>query len=244
MALLGSSGSWRRVHAWTGAAGALFLASSAVTGILWANAGRLYWRADDYKKKKASVAGPALESARIDIRRALAAARPQLGPEAAVAVLTLKSEAGRLVYEAQAGKRSVLIDAGTGRSLSPLTEEDVSLFAGQYAPKGASRLAARREVSFTGRDGRERGPVWIVSYRDNGGTDIVLDEMSGQIVEEFDPSRRFHFWVMRLHRLDFFHADKALTAVPGLFLLGLVISGIPLWLRPRRRNSRPLAGSE
>lgn len=234
MALLGSSRAWRSAHATAGLVGALFLASSAITGLLWANASRLYWRADDYKKKKAPVAGPALESARIDIRRVLARAQSELGTEANMTALTLKSEAGRLVYEAQTGKRSVLIDAITGRSLSPLSADDASRFADQYAPKGASRLAARHEVSFMGRDGRKRGPVWRVTYRDNGGTEIVLDDMSGQIIEEFDPSRRFHFWIMRLHKLDFFHTDRLLTAIPGLCLIGLVISGLRLWLQARR----------
>ena len=220
----------RQLHRWAGLGGAGFLLLTGLTGLLWANAPRLYWK-DDYKKIKAPVVAPPLESARIDMRRALAMALQQLGSEVAAAVLTLKSEAGRLVYEAQAGKRSVLIDALTGRSLSPLTEEDASRFADQYAPKGASRLIARHESSFTGRDGRKRGPVWVVTYRDKGGTEIVLDEMSGQIIEEFDPSRRFHFWVMRLHKLDFFHTDRMLTAIPGLFLLGLVITGMRLWLQ-------------
>lgn len=220
----------RRLHALAGVAGAVFLLNSAATGLLWSNAQRLYWRGDDYKKKKAPAESPALSSARIDARRALAAAGLKGEPTA----LTLRGEAGRLVYEVQAGKDAALVDAVTGKPLSPLDEELAGAIADQYAPRGARRTALEHREAFVGRDGKKRGPVWAASYAARGGMEIVLDDKTGAIVEEYDPSRRFHFWVMRLHKLDFFHTDKALTAIPGALLLAMTLSGLWLWQRTAR----------
>ncbi len=224
---------WRDRHGTAGAIGGLFLASSALTGLLWANAGRLYL-SEGFKKIKTPVEAPPLASARLSPRQALAAA----GLEDATG-LNLRAEAGRLVYEAQAKKTAVLVDAQTGEKLSPLAEDFAGKIAAQYVPASWTRAALERRDEFEGPDGRKKGSVWITSYAENGGTQVVVDARSGQLVDVYDRARRFHFWVMRLHKLDFFRTDKALTAIPGFFLLFLVASGFKLWLQTRKgKNGR------
>ena len=61
----------RRLHRAGGIAASLLLATTAVTGLLWAYAPHLYWKAG-YLEKKRAVSAPPLRSASLTAQQAAA----------------------------------------------------------------------------------------------------------------------------------------------------------------------------
>jgi uncharacterized iron-regulated membrane protein len=228
----------RRLHRIVGVAGSAFLLLAVITGLLWAYAPYLYWK-PDYKQKKNVIPGPPVESARVSVKQAAALARERWPETTLIHSVTTRQDFGRLFVEVKgaAGKKesTLLIDAISGSVLAPLDLESAIASAKQYVPPAFTYVSSELQDPFITREGKPKGRAYLVRFRENGGTEIAIDADSGLILEEKDPSRAFHFWVMRLHRLEFFGTKKTLTMIPGAFLLTLILSGGWLWLRTRRR---------
>lgn len=216
---------------------AVFLAITAVTGILWAYAPHLYFQ-DGYLKKKTKFHGPALSRAKISQKDALEAAVAVFNTEKGIETLSLRAEASHLVYEIvrKDGKEhsSVLIDALSGDVLSPVSENLATEFAAQYVAGAPPVKETEALDEYKHRSGKKIKSVYRVAFTAPGNPEIFIDRNSGLIVEESDRSRAFHFWVMKLHQLQFFGVKKELTIIPGLALIFLIITGTVMWVRRYR----------
>lgn len=218
----------RGVHRAAGLVLAIFFFSSALTGITWAMSKHIYW-APDYMKPKREASGPPLSSVRLSIADALA-----IFGDGARAV-TLRQDSGLLLYEVTGKKRTVIIDAITGRTLTPLSANDASRFASQYV-KGADQhiASATLEPRWVSRRHDPPRAAYVIRYQRPASTEIVIDRDSGRILEESDPQRRVHFFITRLHQLDYFGSEKALTLIPGIGLLMMTATGLGIARRKQR----------
>lgn len=212
---------------------AIFLAVTAITGILWAYAPHLYFK-EGYLKKKSLKAAPALSSARLTPQEAIRLAAPELRKGQAE-MLTLRPEGGLLVYEItwREGRaaHSQLVDAILGEKLSPLTGQMAAVVAAEYVVGNPPVNDTAIVDNYRHRSGKIFASVYRVRFAAPGNPEIFIDRNSAAIVEESDDARAFHFWVMKLHQLQFFGTKKELTLIPGLALLVLVITGCLIWWR-------------
>jgi uncharacterized iron-regulated membrane protein len=213
-----------------------FLLLTAITGILWAYAPHLYFK-DGYLKKKSVKTAPALFVARFSPQEAirLTAAAGKSGPAESV---VLRAEAGRLVYEVvrREGKavNSQLVDAISGEKLSPLDEKMAAAVAAEYVVGNPTLKDAAIVENYRHRSGKIFASVYRVRFDAPANPEIFIDRHSAAIVEDSDDTRAFHFWVIKLHQLQFFGTKKELTLIPGLALLLLVTTGMVIWWRRYR----------
>jgi uncharacterized iron-regulated membrane protein len=206
-----------------------FLLMTAITGILWAYAPHLYFK-DGYLKKKGVRNGMPLTAARLTPQQAL-----QLAGAMGAESVSLRNEGGRLVYEVvrRDGKahQSQLFDAVSGERLSPLSHEMAAAVAAEYVAGNPPLKDTAVIDHYRHRSGKVITSVYRVAFAAPGNPEIFIDRNSAAIVEENDNTRAFHFWVMKLHQLQFFGTKKELTLIPGLALLMLVTTGLIIWFR-------------
>ncbi|MBN8222096.1 MAG: PepSY domain-containing protein [Spirochaetes bacterium] len=226
-----------RWHRRIAIASALVLASTAITGILWAYAPHLYFK-DGYLQKKDAAPAKPLTAVNVEIGEALTTATNTFKTAKGLQSAVLRAEAGGLYYEVQRkeGKEqsSVLIDAVSGEVVSPLSEALATQFAAQYVAGNPPVKKADALTDYKHRSGKKIKSVYRIAFSAPGSPEIYIDRNAGQIVEESDNARGFHFWVMKIHQLQFFGTKKELTIIPGLALVLLIVTGTLLWLRRYR----------
>ncbi len=229
---------FRRLHRVVALGSVAFLASTAVTGLLWAYAPVLYWE-DGYMKKKTPAPSPAPGEASVTVPDAIRVAERAVGRRIMVEAVLLRPDFGRLVYEVQyraaESAGAFLVDAITGEPLSPLTEGRAVEIAKQYVRGAPDVEGVDRLDAFVPRSGGAGVPAYRVRFRAPRSPEIVIHRDSGQILEDQDAVRRFHFFVMKLHQFNVFGFRKTLTVVSGLPLLVLITTGVALWAIPRIR---------
>jgi uncharacterized iron-regulated membrane protein len=202
-----------------------FVTISAITGLLWAYAPFLYWK-DGYKEKEESVQPLDLDSISLtaqDLRRVVG----ETSPGASILSVTMKQEVGKSFFDVRIDKspNKLLIDPTNGVVLSPLSKEHVQKFARQYVPQDAKLRSVEEIIDWVDRKGIKYSSVWSVKFEDEDLTEIVIDPNNGEIIEDSDKVRRFHFWVMKLHQFNFFGTHKVLSALSGIPLLILIFTG-------------------
>lgn len=230
-------------HRYVGVFSTIFLAVSALTGILWAYSTHLYF-SEGYLKKKRGIEAPFLTKTKVTSADALnkfALFFHSYGGKG-VESLVLRAEASKLTYLAtfNEGKKQkkALMDAVTGNILSPIDEKFAIEIASQYVPQGSVFKSAEALGVYTHRKGRKVNNVYRVVFTGSETTEIFIDRASGEIIEESSPSRRFLFLMQKLHQLEFFGTKKELTIIPGASLLFLVITGILIWWRRFKRKNK------
>lgn len=210
-----------------------FLLLTAITGILWAYAPHLYFK-DGYLKKKSVRNRMPLTAVRLTPQQAMQLAGAT-GQAKGVELVSLRHEGGRLIYEVvrRDGKamQSQLFDAVSGERLSPLSHEMAAAVAAEYVAGNPPIKNNAVMDHFRHRSGKVIQSVYRVAFTAPGNPEIFIDRNSAAIVEESDDARAFHFWVMKLHQLQFFGTKKELTLIPGLALLLLVATGFIIWFR-------------
>lgn len=224
--------------------GAGFLTISALTGLLWAYAPYLYW-AGGYKERKHPVHAISLAEAGISLQEVLEKARQRFGDDWKSRKIMLMADGGRLVFridmESMKKKQSALLDAESGQWLSPLHRDLACAFARQYVAGKPAIAGADSLAGWTSRTAKTARPAWRVAFADARHTEIFLDPFSGEILEDQDDVRRFHFWIMRIHQLNFFGTRKVLTVINALPLLFLVLTGLFMrrktWLGRKRARA-------
>jgi uncharacterized iron-regulated membrane protein len=231
----------RRIHRLIALASAIVLVSSAVTGLLWAYSPYLFLD-DGYMRKKAPIVGPRATEAVVTAQETMAAAR-QAGYRGQIQIVTLRSDFGRLLWEVQMrtgeDAQTFLMDAISGERLSPLSPEQAAVIAGQYVRGAPPVEQVLFEERFIGRSDRARPvPAYRVSFKQAKHPEIVIHRDTGVILADEDTGRRIHFFITNLHQLNYFGFKKTLTAVAGVPLLLLVVTGLFMWIRPRLRRAR------
>lgn len=229
----------RRFHRWLGLSSAATLFITAITGLLWAYAPFLYWE-KDYLQKKCPSLSSALDGIMITHQDVIRVARKQFGDGLVISNIALHGDLGIPLYEI-AGKRdgkefTFLIEARTSKILSPITPEFATQIAQQYVQGKPPLESVTLLNKYVHRSGKVHSSVYQVRFQQEKNPEVFIDADSGKILEEQDDIRRFHFWIMQLHQLNFFGFKKTLTVIPGLALLLLVISGVVMGTRS---NSRP-----
>ena len=186
----------RRAHRFIAIASAIFLLSSACTGLLWAFSPYLYLD-EGYMRKKAPISGPAPTAAVVTVQDAMAAAR-KAGRSGPVQQATLRSDFGRLLWDVQLragggeGSQSFLMDAVSGETLSPLTAEQATVIAQQYVRGNPPVEGVVAESGFVGRSDRARpAPAYRVRFKQARNPEIVIHRDSGVILADEDSARRF-----------------------------------------------------
>ena len=225
----------RRFHRSIGLSGLIFILATTLTGLLWAYAPYLYWK-PGYLKKKQTMASPSLMKVTLTTQEALKVASSRAG-EANFTAVHRRSDFGKVLYEViyeKAGQsKSLLIDAETVEILTPLTKDLAITIARQYVVENPPVKSIAAIENFQHRSGKNISSAFLVTFDQMGDPEIVIDRSSGEVVEESDRTRRFHFFIMQLHQLNFFGFKKTLTIIPGTILLSLMLSGVVLWLRPK-----------
>jgi hypothetical protein len=232
----------RRAHRFIAIASAVFLVSSAGTGLLWAFSPYLYLD-EGYMRKKAPMSGPAPTAAVVTVQDAMAAAR-KAGRSGPVQQATLRSDFGRLLWassSAQAAARLSVFSHGRRFRRDAVAADGRA--GDRHRPAVCARQSARRgvvaESGFVGRSDRARpAPAYRVRFKQARNPEIVIHRDSGVILADEDSARRFHFLVTQLHQYNYFGFKKTLTAIAGVPLLLLIGTGLVMWIRPKLRRAR------
>ena len=230
----------RRFHRWFGVGSAIVVVLAPVTGLLWAYAPYLYWERG-YLERKHPVPIADYSAVTLTPQDAIRVAREQLGGEAKISAVTLRSELGAPVYEVAGANFALLVDARAGTLMSPLSAEIAARIAAEYVPGRPTASSATLLDEFAHRSGKVHKAVYRVRFDAPNDPEIFISARNGAIIEEQDDARRFHFWIMRLHQLNFFGFKKTLTIIPGAAILLLVASGLVLSRRAKTRAARAQA---
>jgi len=222
------------------------ITTTAATVLLWAYAPYLYW-SEGYLEKKRQFPGPDLVQASLTPQEIITRVKERIGKGITPSMVTLRADAGSLLYEiryrdSQGKVHSALLDALNGAWRSPLSETDAVRFAQQYVVEDATVEEASYLENWVSRKAATARPAWKVQFSGGGGTEIFIDPENGAILEDQDRARRLHFWVMRVHQLNFFGTHKTLLAAVGLPLLVLIVTGLRMARLVRLRSSQTKRG--
>ena len=212
-----------------------FVLSSAVTGVLRANARALYW-----KERPARDTSPPLTHPGVDVAGLFHLLENRFPEGAQVQHLELKRLSGRQVYVAEmqgSGARRILVDAASGEVLSPIGEDLAVEIARGFAPENAGVAALESIPAFHARKAREKRPAFRVRFNDALGTEVFVDRETGAPLAVLDRGRRFGLWIVKLHELDFAGLSQAALTVSGISLVVLTLTGLGLGLRRRAHSN-------
>lgn len=165
-------------------------------------------------------------------------------PDARRATLRALPTGGRPVYEIDDPTGIALVDAGTGRVLSPLPEQDAAALArAYYAGDAPLRRIALIESDPPIELQARTLPLWRADFDDWLETSLYVDPATGRLVV-----RRHRFWrwfdlFWSLHIMDYIERSDvnntllrmttgaaAVFAASGLWLIAYSFR----WRRPRR----------
>jgi hypothetical protein len=89
-------------------------------------------------------------------------------------------------------------------------------------------------AAYKPRKAKEAKPAYKVVFENSVHSEIYLDQMTGEILEEIDDNRKFGLFVMRLHDYDYFNSKREISSVAGISILLVALSG--LWIYRIRLN--------
>jgi Peptidase propeptide and YPEB domain len=208
---------------------------STASGFLRANQ-KWFWE-DGYKKKK--------EPARFAMEQDLASLPVIVqkidsitGQKNQFEEITLRSESGMPYYLlSTASRKKYLADAQSGEIVSPINSELASQFAMQYVKEKSGIKSCELLAAYKPRKAKEAKPAYKVLFDNSVHSEIYLDQMTGEILEEIDDNRTFGLFVMRLHDYDYFNSKREISSAVGISILLVALSG--LWIyRIRLSRSR------
>ena len=149
--------------------------------------------------------------------------------------ITLRSESGTPYYLLSAGSRKkYLANAQSGEIVSPISKELASQFAMQYVKEKTGIKSCELLAAYKPRKAKEAKPAYKVLFDNSVHSEIYLDQMTGEILEEIDDNRKFGLWVMRLHDYDYFNSKREISSVAGISTFLVALSG--LWIYRIRLN--------
>ena len=158
-----------------------------------------------------------------------------------ISALRLKSMLSREVYEVKQGKQALLVDAGSGKKISPLDSATIEALAkSMYAGDGGIR-----SIEWVGKAPQEVGarpaPLWAVHYDDTGDTTLYFSPYTGELVARRHSLWRWFDLLWMLHIMDYQERDNVnnlLLRVAALTGAAFALSGAWLLLYSFKRGKR------
>ncbi len=237
----------RRLHKWVG----LLL---AIQFVLWMSSGVVMSLLDAKKVQGREY--------RIKPPAAPEWPRNVLAPDAVLAASAGKVMAitsgwllDRPVYQLQGDKRSWLVDASDGRSVSIDGALARTIASASYS--GSGKAGTPRLLNYTLETRAHKEPVWRMDFNDEDETAVYVSSVSGNVLEHRNNTWRLFdfFWMLHImdysERTDFNNPLLVSSAIGGLWM---ALTGV--WLlfasvrlaefvptRLRQRRSVNLLGS-
>ncbi len=150
----------------------------------------------------------------------------------------LKAENEQLLYQVNTGKEKYLIDAYTGKIISPIEPGFAKSIASQYVNGKPEVISCTLLKDYLHRKTKEKKIVYEICFRNEIHSCIYLDYRTGEIVEDLDDRRDWGIWIIRLHDYDFFDAKKGITNTVSIGMVLAAISGI--WIYRIRTKKKVL----
>lgn len=205
---------------------------STATGFFRANQ-KWYWE-EGYKKKK-HQAIISIDKELIPLNSLVLKIDSVLQKKNKYQEITIQTENETIYYKlVTASKEKYLIEAYSGKIVSPLSNQLASGFAAQYVKDKPKIKSCELLKNYIARKGWETKPTYKVGFDNEVHSEIYLDYYTGEIIEDTDDKRQFGIWVMRLHEFDFFSSKRGLTSLVGISVLLLSLSG--LWIYKIKLN--------
>ncbi len=162
----------------------------------------------------------------------------------------------RPVYRLQGDKRSWLVDASDGRSVS--IDAALARMIASASYSGSGKAGTPRLLNYTLETRAHKEPVWRVDFNDEDETAVYVSSVSGNVLEHRNNTWRLFdfFWMLHImdysERTDFNNPLLVSSAIGGLWM---ALTGV--WLlfasvrlaefvptRLRRRRSVNLVGGD
>lgn len=153
----------------------------------------------------------------------------------------LKNLLGKQVYDIRQGKDAALIDAATGKKISPLERDTIVALANEaYVQEGSIR-----GVEWVTRAPQEVGarpvPLWAVHYEEAGNTTLYFSPYTGDLVARRHNLWRWFDFLWMLHIMDYDERDNVnntLLRIAAATGLAFALSGAWLLLYSFQRRKR------
>jgi hypothetical protein len=211
----------------------LFLIS-ITTGFFRANQ-KWYWE-DGYKKKK-HQSTISIEKELIPVRSLVEKIDSVSQKKNKFQEISIQAENEGLYYKlTTTSKEKYLVEAYTGKLVSPLSNQLAADFALQYVKEKPVVKSAEFIEKYMARRGKDVKPAYKVVFDNDVHSEIYLDYYTGEIIEDIDDHRQFGIWVLRLHEYDFFDSKRGITSMVGISMLLLSFSG--LWIYKIRLKNK------
>ncbi len=143
----------------------------------------------------------------------------------------MKRLLGKEVYEIKQGRTTSLIDAASGRTISPLDRDSIAALAdAAYVGEGSIR-----GIEWVSKAPQEVGarpvPLWAVHYDEPGKSTLYYSPYSGELVARRHELWRWFDFVWMLHIMDYEErkdVNNTLLRVASISGAAFALSG--LWL--------------
>ena len=148
-----------------------------------------------------------------------------------ITAIRIKNLLGKEVYEIKQGQQASLVDAGSGKKLSPLDREDIvaladAAYVGEGSIKGVEWVTkAPQEV------GARPVPLWAVHYDEPGLTTLYFSPHTGDLVARRHELWRWFDFLWMFHIMDYEereNVNNTLLRVASITGLLFALSGA--WL--------------
>jgi len=203
---------------------------STATGFFRANQ-KWFWE-DGYKKKK-QPAPFAMTQDFAPLPGVIHKVDSITGETNTFEEIIVRSENGTPYYLlSTASRKKFLANALSGEIVTPISKELASRFAMQYVKEKSGIVSCELLASYKPRKAKEGKPAYKVVFGNSVHSQIYLDKMTGEILEDIDDNRKFGLWVMRMHEYDYFDSKKEISSIAGISIFLVALSG--LWIYKSR----------
>lgn len=150
---------------------------------------------------------------------------------------TLTRWAGLPVYRFDTASGSLMVDAASGQSISPVDEAGVltAARAGYSGDAPIERVEYLEEPSW---EYRHAGPAWRVIFADGEGTRLYVSPSTGEITARRNDTWRIFDFFWMLHIMDYRERENfnhpLLIAMAGLAFSTVLAGLVLLFVRMRR----------
>lgn len=158
-----------------------------------------------------------------------------------ITAIKLKNMLGKEVYEIRQGKDAALVDAASGKKISPLDRDTIAELAGEsHVGEGEIRgiewvTKAPSEV------GSRPVPLWAVHYEEAGDTTLYFSPHTGDLVARRHNLWRWFDFLWMFHIMDYetrADVNNTLLRVASITGLAFALSGAWLLLYSFTRRKR------